>query len=166
MTSTRNPARKRSRSQAGSALVEGSLVILPLMAIFFALIDYPLAIFIQNTLRGAVREGVRYAITQQVSGGGHQDVDIKNVVEYNSLGFLNDIDIAAGNSSLTIQYYDKSLTQVFGTGSNGFGNICVVTAMIKKGWMAPLWRESGLVPFYASSSDVMENGPAGVIPAR
>src|ERR1700730_14888072 len=97
------PARRRLKGQGGSAMLEGALVMLPLMAICFAMLDFPLAIFIQNTLRNAVREGVRYAITQQTGAGG-QDAQIKAVVERNSMGFLNDADLSATppKSTLTI----------------------------------------------------------------
>ena len=149
-------------------MVEGALVILPLIAIGFALFDYSLAIFIQNTLRNAVREGVRYAITQQTGAGG-QDAAITNVVEMNSMGFLNSSNVGTDSSpaTITVQYYSPStLTQVTGTGSNGAGNICVVTATIQHGWMAPVWRSSGVMTFTASSSDVMESPPGGVLPTR
>jgi Flp pilus assembly protein TadG len=147
-------------------MLEGALIILPLLALGFALLDYPLAIFIQNTLRNAVREGVRYAITQQ-SGGGGQDASIKSVVQQNAMGFLNSADISAGNASITITYYDKStLASTNGSGSNGQGNICVVTAAVTRAWMAPLWRSTGLLTFSASSSDVMEAPSGGVLPAR
>src|SRR5262249_18077714 len=130
----------RGRKQRGSAVLEGSLIILPLMAIGFALLDFPLAIFIQNTLVSAVREGVRYAITQQTGAGG-QDAQIKTVVESNSMGFLTDSDIAAGTSSFSITYYavdatTGNLTAATGTGSNAGGNIIVVSATIQRKFMA------------------------------
>jgi len=157
---------RRRRGQRGSAILEGSLVILPLMALGFALLDYPLAIFIQNTLRNAVREGARFAITQQTGGGG-QDAAIKDIVKNNSMGFLNDTVLSDGSATITIQYYDKStLVAVSGTGSNAQGNICVVTATIQRAWMAPLWRSTGLLTFTGSSSDVMEAPPGGVLPTR
>lgn len=147
-------------------MLEGALVILPLMAMGFALLDFPLAIFIQNTLRSAVREGVRFAITQQTGGTG-QDNAIKDVVERNSMNFLQEADITAGTSVFDITYYDKStLAAVYGNGSNGAGNICVVTATIQRSWMAPLWRSTGLLSFSASSSDVMDAPPGGVLPTR
>jgi Flp pilus assembly protein TadG len=149
-------------------MLEGALVILPLMAIGFAMLDYPLAIFIQNTLRNAVREGVRFAITQQTGAGG-QDTAIKTVVENNSMGFLNDADLTAtpAKATITVTYYDKtSLALTTGVGSNGQGNICVVTASVTRGWMAPLWRDTGLLTFSAASSDVMEAPPGGVLPSR
>ena len=139
---------------------------MPLLAICFALIDYPVAIFAQNTLRNAVREGVRYAITQQTCCGG-QDAAIKNAVINNSMGFVTASDISAGATTVTIQYYQGStLAAVSGTGSNAPGNICVVSATIQRSWMAPLWRTAGILNFSASSSDVMEAPPGGVLPAR
>ena len=156
----------RRRTQRGSAALEGALVILPLMAIGFALLDYPLAVFIQNTLRNAVREGVRFAITQQTGAGG-QDAAIKSVVEQNSMGFVTESDISSSTTTFSVRYYDKStLNLVTGAGSNGQGNICVVTVTIQRKWMAPLWRDTGLLSFSASSSDVMEAPPGGVLPAR
>src|SRR5579871_871808 len=104
MRSAKSVSPERRRRQSGNAVMEGSLVILPLMALGLALLDYPLAIFIQNTLRSAVREGVRFAITQQTGSGG-QDAAIKTIVENNSMGFLNDADITSGVSSFSIQYY-------------------------------------------------------------
>jgi Flp pilus assembly protein TadG len=158
----------RRRSQRGSAALEGTLVILPLMAIGFALLDFPLGIFIQNTLRNAVREGCRFAITQQTGSNG-QDAAIKSVVEQNSMGFVNENDITGSNPTTTfsVTYYDKStLSVATGAGSNGQGNICVVTVTIQRKWMAPLWRSTGLLSFSASSSDVMEAPPGGVLPGR
>ncbi len=156
----------RSRTQTGSAVLEGALVLLPLMAIFFAMIDVPFAIFKQNTLREAVREGVRFAITQQTGSGG-QDAAIKTVVKNYSMGFLNDADISAGKSTFTITYYDgASLSAVNGVGSNAQGNICVITSSVQHYWIAPVWRGTGALVFNASSSDVMEAPPNGILPGR
>src|SRR5580698_11578084 len=85
---------RRYRTQGGSAILEGALVLLPMMALFFAMMDYPLGIFIQNSLREAVREGVRFAITQQTGAGG-QDAAIKAQAESYSMGFLNDAALTA-----------------------------------------------------------------------
>ena len=160
--------RRRRISQSGNALVEGALILLPLLAIGFALLDFPLAIFIQNTLQGAVREGCRFAITQQTGTGG-QDAAIKAVVETYSMGFLNNADITSGVSSFSITYYDPTSslsTAVTGVGSNGQGNICVVSATIRRKFMAPIWQVSGLIPFSATSSDMMEAPPNGILASR
>jgi len=160
---------RRRRAQRGSAMLEAALIILPLLAIGFALMDFPLAIFIQNTLRNAVREGVRFVITQQTGVNG-QDAAVQTVVKNNSMGFLNDALLTASPAAatITVNYYDPSnlTTAVSGTGSNAQGNICVVTATIQHAWMAPLWRGTGLMTFSASSSDVMEAPPGGVLPTR
>ena len=147
----------RKKGERGSAMLEAALIILPLLAIGFALMDFPLAIFIQNTLRNAVREGVRFVITQQTGAGG-QDAAVKTVVKNNSMGFLNDalLNASPAGATITVNYYDPTSlsTAVTGTGSNAQGNICVVTATIQHAWMAPLWRGTGLLTFSAASSDV------------
>jgi Flp pilus assembly protein TadG len=165
---TAGPTRRRRKTQSGNALVEGALTLLPLLAIGFALLDFPLALFIQNTLQGAVREGVRFAITQQTGTGG-QDAAIKAQVETFAMGFLTDADITAGTSSFSVTYYNPNsslTTAVTGVGSNGQGNICVVSATIKRKFMAPIWQVTGLIPFSSTSSDMMEAPPNGVLPGR
>ena len=166
-TSRKKYTSSRSRTQKGSAIVEGALVLLPMMALFFAMIDFPFAIFIQNTIRESVREGVRFAITQQTGAGG-QDAAIKAVVESYSLGFISDAGIASGANTFSITYYNGSTLANAGTGvgSNGQGNICVVSASVQHSWMAPVWRSTGILTFSASSSDVMEAPPLGVLPSR
>jgi hypothetical protein len=136
------------------------------MAMFFAMVDFPLALFIQNTLREAVREGVRFAITQQTGSSG-QDAAIKAVVESYSMGFLSNAAIAAGTETFSITYYSgTTLLAVTGTGSNAQGNICLISSSIQHTWMAPVWRSTGILTFSASSSDVMEAPPGGVLPSR
>jgi Flp pilus assembly protein TadG len=151
--------------QRGSAALEAALVILPTLALCFSLLDFPLQIFIQNSIQSAVREGVRFAITQQTGGSG-QDAAIKNIVKTNSMGFINDTAISNNTASITIQYYDPGLTAVSGTGSNAGGNIIVVTGGVKRSWMVPIYLSSALLSFQASSADVMEAPPGGVIPSR
>jgi Flp pilus assembly protein TadG len=168
-TSRSGPTTERRRkTQSGNALVEGALCLLPLLALGFALLDFPLALFIQNTLQGAVREGVRFAITQQTGSNG-QDAAIKAVVEQYSMGFLTDAAITAGTDSFSVNYYNPTsslTTAVTGVGSNAQGNICVVSATIRHAFMAPIWQTTGLIPYSATSSDMMEAPPGGVLPSR
>lgn len=156
----------RKRTQGGSAIVEAALIFLPMMALFFAMVDFPIAIFIQNTIRAAVREGVRFAITQEPATG--QDAAIKAVVESYSDGFISDALITAGKATFSITYYDGTTLANAGTGtnSNAQGNICVVSASVQHTWMAPVWQSTGILSFSASSSDVMEAPPLGVLPSR
>ena len=53
----------RMERRRGSALVEGALATLPLMALLFGVLDIGFAIFVKNTMQFAVRQGVRYAVT-------------------------------------------------------------------------------------------------------
>jgi Flp pilus assembly protein TadG len=158
---------ERRRRQKGSAVVEAALVLLSMMALFFAMIDIPLGIFIQNSLREAVREGVRFAITQQTGPNG-QDAAVKAVVESYSMGFLSDAAISAGTAAFSITYYNGTTLANAGTGagSNAQGNICVVSASVQHSWIAPVWQGTGALTFSASSSDMMEAPPNGILPTR
>jgi Flp pilus assembly protein TadG len=159
MSNTFKRPRRRSREK-GQAALETALILLPLCALGFALLDYSLAIFVQNVLRNAVREGARFAITQQTGSGG-QDAAIKAIVQSKSLGFLSD------PSTISITDYDKTTLQaVTGAGTNAQGNVCVVTITAFP-WvaLAPLWRNAGY-SFTASSADVFEAPPNGILPLR
>jgi len=158
------PNHRQSR-QRGSAALEAALVILPTMALCFSLLDFPLQIFIQNSVQSAVREGVRFAITQQTGVGG-QDAAIKPVVKNNSMGFINDTAISNNTAAINLQYYDQNLNPVSGAGSNAGGNIFVLTASVKRSWMVPIYLSSALLTFQASSADMMEAPPGGNVPTR
>ena len=67
----------RRARQKGSELVEASLVVVPLFAITFLLIDLSMVVYLRSTFQQAVREGVRYAITGQNTTGPCQDDSIK-----------------------------------------------------------------------------------------
>jgi Flp pilus assembly protein TadG len=148
------------RRNRGNAVLECALVILPLMAIGFALMDYTIGLFVQNVLRNAVREGCRFAITQQTGAGG-QDAAVKSVVQANSMGFLQN------TTAVSITYYDSNLNVVTGTGSNAQGNLCLVSiAGFSWTWFAPVMRSSTPLTFSAASSDLMEAPPNGILPTR
>jgi Flp pilus assembly protein TadG len=154
------PRSSRLKTQRGNAVLETVLVILPMCALGFALLDYSLAIFVQNVLRNAVREGSRFAVTQQTGGSG-QDAAIKAVVQNKALGFLSDISV------ISVTDYDKTTLSVAnGSGSNAAGNVCVV-AVTAFPWtaIAPLWRATSYT-FNAASSDVFEAPPNGILPGR
>src|SRR5216110_181026 len=86
----------------GQAAVEAALVIIPLLAILCAIIDFSMAMFIRNSLVNAVREGVRYAITDQTVTGKCQDASIKSIVQDNAMGLLAGQD---GLDKIQINYY-------------------------------------------------------------
>ena len=133
--------------------------------LLFAIIDFSVAILVRNTLQASVREGVRYAVTgQTISGAGGQDNSIKQVVEQNSLGFLN----SSNASLISITYYNpQTLTTVTGTNSNAAGNIVQVSVSnFSWAWMVPYARSATALQMSASSSDMVEPSSSGVPPAR
>ena len=82
--------------------MEAAFVFLPLIAILFALMDFSVAIFVKNVLFHAVREGVRFGVTQQTGATG-QDAAIKAVVQTNAMGFLNG---SSGLAYISVTYHD------------------------------------------------------------
>ena len=131
----------------------------------FALIDFSVAILIKNTLHSAVREGVRYAITgQTIAGAGGQDNSIKQVVQRNSLGFLN----TSNAGLISIAYSNpQTLAAVTGTNSNAAGNIVQITVSgFSWAWMVPYARSAAPLSISVASADVVEPSPNGIPPAR
>jgi len=156
---------RRARGQGGAGLVELALVLLPLMAIMLAIIDFSMPIFLRSTFTAAVREGCRYGITYQLTYNGttyaSQTAVIKAVVQGNSMGFLAG---TAGASLIQVNYYSPTspFSQLTGTGANSPGNILEVT-VTGYSWLqiAPIWRANTPLTVSAISSDRLENVPAG-----
>lgn len=158
-------AKRIKRGERGNAMLESALVAGALFGILFAIIDFSVAILIKNTIQDAVREGVRYAITgQTISGAGGQDNSIRQIVEQNSLGFLN-----PGNASLiAINYFNPTTLQpVSGNNSNAAGNIVEISVSgFSWLWMAPYGRSAAPLQIAAASADIVEPSSSGVPPAR
>jgi Flp pilus assembly protein TadG len=161
-------ARRRRRS-GGNTLIESVFTILPTFAIICAFADFGMVMFRWNTLQNAVREGCRYAITFQ-STGGHQDASIKSVVQQYAFGFVTTSDSPA---HIFVNYYSTSdLNTAITTGGNIPGNVVEVSVQnISWAWLAPLsgsllWnsavRPSTPITLAIYSSDVLGGYPAGV----
>jgi Flp pilus assembly protein TadG len=142
-------------------MVELSLVLVPVLALIFAIIDFGFGIFLKSTFQHAVREGVRYAVTSRTETGMGQDASIRSVVQRNAMGFLNG---SAGAAKIYIRYYVPGTLAE--TQSNAGGNIVEVSVEgYSWAWIAPLMRSSGPpLNILARSSDRMENSPGGGIP--
>jgi hypothetical protein len=71
-------------------------------------------------------------------------------------------------NQITITYYDPvSLAPVSGVGSNGGGNIVVVSAGgLSWAWLVPIMRSSTPLQFAVASADIMEASPLGGPPPR
>jgi Flp pilus assembly protein TadG len=150
----------RRKRQSGHALLEASVVILPLLAMAFAITDYSMAIFLRSTFQHAVREGVRYAITYQTMSGQCQDASIRQVVKNASAGFLNNTH----DPLILITYHPPAnLSQTLtGVGSNAAGNIVEVSVEgYAYSWMAPLMRSNTPLTITVRAADRTESLPGG-----
>jgi Flp pilus assembly protein TadG len=168
--------------QRGASILEAAVIFVPFLAIFFAIFDFGMALFLKNTMQFAVRQGVRYAVTSQIGTDVNgnalgQDASIKQVVDKYSFGFLEYLapptdPICQGTGCISINYYQQTLgttptlTLVTGTGSNAQGNIVEITASgLTYSWLVPLLRTATPLQFSVSSADIMEAQPNGP-PAR
>jgi|HubBroStandDraft_6_1064221.scaffolds.fasta_scaffold536358_1 Flp pilus assembly protein TadG len=82
----------RRRKQRGNTILDSALCFLPMMAMFFGIIDVCYAVSIQSLFSQAVRAGSRFAITYSANYGGapcaSQSACIAQVVQDNAVGFL------------------------------------------------------------------------------
>lgn len=141
-------------------MVETALIIIPTFGLFFAIIDFSLAIFVKSTLQHAVREGVRYAVTYQTQPGLCQDDSIKNTVVRHSMGFLAS---ETAREKIFIRYYAPDTLSP--TPQNTPGNVVEVSVEgFTWGWIAPLWRTNSPLGMLVRSSDRMEGLPGGASP--
>lgn len=156
------PGKHKKKNLAGNAIVETGLVLVPLMAILFAIVDFGFVIFIKSTFQHAVREGTRYAVTSQTMSGMGQDASIKSVVQQNAMGFLNG---STGAAMIYIRYYDP--VTLVETTSNAGGNLVEISIEgYSWGWLAPLLRSATPLTIATRSSDRMEASPGGIPPTR
>lgn len=112
---------ERRRKQRGNTILDSALCFLPMMAMFFGIIDVCYAVSIQSLFSQAVRAGARFAITYSSTYGGSsctssQAVCIAKVVQDNAVGFL------AGTKSnyVYVNYYiSNNLTTPISTCNAG-----------------------------------------------
>jgi hypothetical protein len=155
---------KRRKRQSGNQLVEVSLIFLPLLALLLALIDFSMALFLRATMQNAVREGVRYAVTYQTSGGLCQDASIKAVVKASAVGFLSDSSM---DTKIKVRYYAPAnlALEVTGAGSNAPGNVVEIGVEgFAWSWIAPLWRTASPFNINVYAADRMEGLAGGASP--
>jgi Flp pilus assembly protein TadG len=146
-------ARNRRR---GSQLLEGGLMMLPFLALAFLTLDAGWTIFVKATLLHAVREGVRYGVTGQVSGNNGQAASIEEVVVAQAMGLLS-----GGQGTLSVQYLDPVS---MAPSSNAGGNIVEVSVSYQIAPLAPLLRSSSSIPITVTAADLIEGSPGGIPP--
>ena len=154
---------RRKRKSRGHVMIESAFTLLPMFALLFGIIDLCVMTFRWTTLQNAVREGVRYAITFQTSGGLGQTASITSVVEQNALGFVKASD---SPQHIFVTYLNPDLT----TGSNTPGNVVEVTvknvsfrfmAPLSGSLAGPLYTNTPLT-FKVVAADILGGYPVGV----
>jgi Flp pilus assembly protein TadG len=95
----------RQSKESGSAILEASLILLPMLALFLGIVDMSFAVFIQSTLTNATREGSRFAIAYGSTYNGSACVSqancIAQVVQANAIGLPQGL----ASSYITVNYY-------------------------------------------------------------
>ncbi len=144
--------------------MEFGLVLIPLMAFIFLLMDTSWVIFARATLQHAAREGVRFGVTGQIVAPATCLGDsIRHVVVNNAFGFVT---TSNAETQVAVTYYNpNTLAVVTGTGATAGGNVIQVSISgvnIKS--FAPVWRSSSPISLAATASDVLESPPNGILP--
>lgn len=165
-------------------LIEFALVLLPMMAFIFLLLDIGWAVYKRSTLQFAVREGCRYAITNQVqgalklSGNPYGMVDsVKYVVQHSAMGFLGSQPTDPGYALIQVRFYNPSGT--FSTLAMPTG--CSDTTTVPPNWagnlvevsvenyqsrpLVALMKSNTPLNFVVRSSDRMEGNPSTGVPS-
>jgi Flp pilus assembly protein TadG len=148
----------------GSESVEFGFVLVPLLAVVFLIINVGWIIFAKASLQEAVREGVRFGVTGQVTAGqAGVSSSIRQVVQQYSVGFVTP---ANASSKVSIQYLSpQTLGTVSGAGACAGGNIVQVSISgISVSPLASLLINPAPLVLSATSSDVMESSPNNGIP--
>jgi Flp pilus assembly protein TadG len=178
------PSTARRIAQRGVEMIEFTLVLLPMLGFIFLLMDLGWAIYKRATLQFAVREGCRYAVTNQTqnltdaNGNAYGVIDsIKYVVQRRANGLLGSAATDTGYSLIQVRYYNpnNSLTAALtvptscatntGQPPNWGGNLVEVSVEnFQATPLAPLFRSSSPLNFTARSSDRMEGNPPTGVP--
>jgi Flp pilus assembly protein TadG len=173
----------RHGTRSGVAIIEFTLVFLPLVAFIFLLLDLGWMIYRRGTLQFAVREGCRFAITNQTlalkdsNNKNYGLIDsVKTVVQSRAMGFLGSKPTDPGYASIQVRFYDPtaSLTTQLavptdctftGKSPNWSGNIVEVSVEnYSANVLGAILKSATPFSLTARSSDRMEGNPSSGVP--
>ena len=97
--------RRFVRREEGSSAVEFGLILLPFIAMMFAIMETALVFFAQQTLETAVADSARLIMTGQAQNGGWQPADFKQRVCARIYGLFTCDSSAFVSSSTTPNVY-------------------------------------------------------------
>jgi hypothetical protein len=130
-----------------------------MFALIFLLLDISLSLFIKVTLQEAVRDGVRFGVTEQLlTGDTYMSTSIAKVVQQNSGGFVTNAPC-----QVTVNYYDP----YGGATTTPTGGYILQVAV--QGYqytpLGAIFKSGAPVAINVQASDVMEACPGGGCPS-
>lgn len=100
---TVRPGPSRGDGRKGQSMIEFALCFLLFLSVTLGFGQIAMVVWVKTTMRHAVREGVRFAVTGRTIDGLGHDASIREVVRRNTAGFLTPANVG---SLVTIEYYD------------------------------------------------------------
>jgi hypothetical protein len=167
--------RCKRRAEAGQTMVEFTMALPLLLLLLFGVLNQGWLIYRTATLQFAVREGCRYAITNQVlsltdSGGNAYGVieSVKYIVQQRAMGFLGGKPTDPDYQYIHVRYYNpsSSLTNPDTSATqNQGGNVVEVSVEGLPGKnLIPFMPVFFSINLAARSSDRVEGTPIGGLP--
>jgi Flp pilus assembly protein TadG len=167
--------RKKTRL-AGQSLIEFTFALPLLLLLLFGVLNESWLIYRAVSLQFAVREGCRYAITNQVlslkdtSGSSYGVIEsVKYIVQRRAMGFLGTQPSDPGYQYIQVNYYNpaSSLTNPDTSSTrNQGGNLVEVSVVGVPGRnLIPFMPVFFPITLAARSSDRVEGAPIGGLPA-
>lgn len=171
----RTGRRRRARhGQQGSETLAGAFAMMIMILFMVVIVDIGWGVFVKVTLQHAVREGVRYAITNQVAaaeGGGSLGhlSSIRGIVTYYAGNVLS-----GQEDKVTVKFFNPSnLAEDTGPNRNRGGNVVMVSVenyeyfpIIPIGRNDPWWTldipQTTPIVLTVHAADRMESCPMGV----
>jgi Flp pilus assembly protein TadG len=177
------PIKRRFGGRRGVEIIEFTLVLLPMLGFIFLLLDLGWVIYRRATLQFAVREGSRFAITNQTlpmkdaNNQAYGLIDsVKWTVQHRAMGFLGSKPTDPGYANIKVRFYDptKSLTTELAVGTdctfngqtpNWAGNIVEVSVEnYQANTLSAILKAATPFNLTARSSDRMEGNPSSGVP--
>lgn len=168
--------RRKHNRLVGQALIEFTFALPLLLLLLFGILNASWLIYRAVSLQFAVREGCRYAVTNQVlplkdTGGSTYGVieSVKYIVQHRAMGLLGTQTTDPGYQYIQVNYYNpsSSLTNPDTSSTrNRGGNVVEVSVIGVPGQnLIPFMPAFFPITLYARSSDRVEGTPIGGLPA-
>ncbi len=149
--------RGRSRRR-GSDMVESMVMLLPLMALVFLVIDTSYAIFVQATLQFAAQAAAN-VVSQGATNGVSQLALVNSTLQQQSLGLSQSSNATVAVSFSTAASPGTALSSGVAN-RNAYGNIVSVSLTYQFSPLAPLFRSANPIPIVANASAFIQSTAA------